>query len=174
MRAQMWRTPTFPAPPSLTAFPRPASIVQCANFLYRAPELQRRSAFRLGSGGRRIFRMLSRTSAFVLSTAVGLLLGTAQAQVPSSFRPPLAVLRSSNAGGSISDAHALQALWYAAAEMKIAADNIPRILVIHSGRDLAVAGGWPWPTKYPNSGAVLIEPTADGQKVYYLCLLGPP
>ena len=118
--------------------------------------------------------MLSRTSAFVLSTAVGLLLGTAQAQVPSSFRPPLAVLRSSNAGGSISDAHALQALWYAAAEMKIAADNIPRILVIHGGRDLAVAGGWPWPTKYPNSGAVLIEPTADGQKVYYLCLLGPP
>lgn len=120
--------------------------------------------------------MLSRTRILGASaTALVLAIASAAAaQAPSIFHPPLAILRSEHADGKLSEAHALKALWYAAAELNVPAEKIPRILLIHGGRDVAVAGAWQWPTKRPTSGAVLVEPTTDGRKVYYLWILGKP
>ncbi len=117
----------------------------------------------------RILVLRASATALVLAIATA-----AAAQVPSTFHPPLAILRSEHADGKMSEAHALKALWYAAAELKVPDEKIPRILLIHGGRDVAVAGAWQWPLKRPTSGAVLVEPTTDGRKVYYLWILGKP
>ncbi len=116
--------------------------------------------------------MFSKTLVFALSTT--LFASVAHTQVPTGFHPRLAMLRSEHADGTISEAHALQALWYAATELKVAPESIPRIAVIHAGRDVANAGVWPWPAPRPATGGVVIEPDTRGGKVYYVWILGKP
>lgn len=99
------------------------------------------------------------------------------AQVPGTFHPKLALLHSPHADGDLSEAHIQQALWYAAAELRISPDKLPRILVVHGGRDIGAVAGiplWNWDAVQKNSGATLTETLENGEKLYYLFMLGKP
>ena len=97
------------------------------------------------------------------------------AQVPGSFHPNLALLRSPHADGSLSETRAVQALWYAAAELNVSPDKLPRILVIHGGHDIGAVAGiplWKWSADQKSSGATLTETLENGEKLYYLFMIG--
>lgn len=97
-----------------------------------------------------------------------------KAQTADNFHPPLAVLHCERARGVITQERAVQALWYAADEMKLPTKELPRILVVHGSADAArlmnlpvemegAAGG--------DSGGVAIYGAEDGGRVYYLWMV---
>jgi len=99
----------------------------------------------------------------------------ASAQVPKDFRPGIAVLQSPASEGVVTEARAREALWYAAADLKLAPENLPRVIVVHAPMGTAQIA------KIPTSvcandraacGATLTENTEDGGKLYYLWIIG--
>ena len=99
----------------------------------------------------------------------------AQAQVPKDFRPNVAVLRSPHAEGMVPEDRARVALWYVAADLKIPLERIPRIVVVHVGRTDAGVAELPetgLSSDGKSSGVVQISPTENGEKLYYLWMIG--
>lgn len=137
--------------------------------------------FGWGLEGERQFAVFSKTNTLAgrLFAAVLFLLTTIPvlAQVPGSFRPNLALLRSPHTDGNLTETRVLQALWYAAAELNISPDKLPRIIVVHGGRDIGTVAGiplWNWNSGQKSSGAVVAEPLPEGEKLYYLWVIGKP
>lgn len=112
-----------------------------------------------------LFLLLTTTTAFV------------RAQVPKDFHPNLAILQSPKATGKITQARVIEALWYAAADLNIPIEKIPRILVLHADLDAAhvvLMRTLIWDDARKLGGAVVGENTEDGGKLYYLWLIGRP
>lgn len=114
--------------------------------------------------------MFSRTLVRILSGTILLAAGVAVAQVPSTFHPPLAVLRSPHAEGNLSEAHAIQVLWCAVTELRLSPDSVPRIVLVHAGHDTLDVAAIPISKRL--AGVVLVEPMQDNGKVYYLWVDG--
>ena len=100
--------------------------------------------------------------------------GTAVAQAPSDFQPRLAMLRSENAEGSLSSRRAVLALWYAAREMQIPAQEIPRIVVVFSTPNSAIVAKLPTlPKTIPSEGAAAVmRDDVQGEAIYFLWIIG--
>ena len=129
-----------------------------------------------GLEGERLLPVFSKTlvsaSLFVFAA-----LSPLRAQVPKDFHPNLAILRSPHADGNLSESRVLQALWCAASELHVLPEKLPRILVVHGGRDVGTVAGiplWNWNGTRKGSGAVVAEPLPDGGRLYYLWVIGKP
>ena len=99
----------------------------------------------------------------------------ALSQVPKDFHPTVAILESPNSEGKLDGAHVREALWYAAADLHIAPNKLPRVLVIHAALDAAQIAEIPttaWNKSHKAAGATLTERAEDGSKLYYVWVVG--
>ena len=97
------------------------------------------------------------------------------AQVPRNFHPNIALLNSPHATGKLSEEHVIEALWYAATDLRIPPENIPPIVVIHATVDNARMAEIPmvtWTADHASSGAFISEPIPNGGRLYYLWVIG--
>ncbi len=112
---------------------------------------------------------------FPLLLLLSIVAPVALAQVPKDFHPTIAVLESPNSEGKIDDARVREALWYAASDLHIAPDKLPRVLVVHAAFDAAQIAQIPttaWTDTHKTAGATLTERTEDGGRLYYVWVVG--
>lgn len=100
--------------------------------------------------------------------------GTAAGQAPSNFQPRLAMLRSEKAVGSLSSSRAVLALWYAASELQVPTEELPRIIVILSTPNSATVAKLPTlPKPIPSQGAAAVmRDDVEGETIYFLWIIG--
>ena len=100
----------------------------------------------------------------------------AAAQVPPDFHPSITLLESPNVVGRLTEAHVVEALWYAASDLRVPANQLPRIVVIHASLDAAHVALPPtagWNQVGKTGGVVLNEDTSEGT-LFYVWVVGPP
>lgn len=123
---------------------------------------------------------LGKIGKLICDAALGLFMcafiaeGTALAQAPSDFQPRLAILRSENAEGSLSSQRAVLTLWYAANELRVSTQEIPRIIVILCTPDSAMVPKLPTLPKPipPEGAAAIMRDDVQGEPVYFLWIIG--
>ena len=103
-----------------------------------------------------------------------LVVGTAAAQAPADFQPRLAMLRSEESAGSLTSQRAVLALWYAARQLHVPPEEIPRIIVILSTPHSAKVARLPaLPNPIPSAGAAAVmRDDVEGEPVYFLWIIG--
>lgn len=99
----------------------------------------------------------------------------AVAQVPRDFRPTVSILQSAKSDGNLDESKVREALWYAASDLHVAPENLPRILVVHAATEVAKIAQIPLiacTAEHKSCAATLTEHTEDGKNLYYLWLVG--